>query len=208
NLPKTSFPMRGNLPNREPEIQKWWEEIDLYQKVRTKRKGRKKFILHDGPPYANGNIHIGHALNKILKDFIVRYRSLKGYDAPYVQGWNTHGLPIEHAIITKKKLKRKEMDPVEFRKMCKEYALSFVEKQKEQFKRLGIRGDWENPYLTLTPEYEAEQIRVFGEMVKKGYIYRGKKTVYWSPTSETALAEAEIEYLEKKSPSIYVAFPV
>lgn len=208
NLPKTSFPMRGNLPNREPEIQKWWEEIDLYQQLRAKRKGQKKFILHDGPPYANGNIHIGHALNKILKDFIVRYRSLKGYDAPYVPGWDTHGLPIEHAIITKKKLKRKEMDPVEFRQMCKEYALSFVEKQKEQFKRLGIRGDWENPYLTLTPEYEAEQIRVFGEMVKKGYIYRGKKTVYWSPTSETALAEAEIEYLEKKSPSIYVAFPV
>ena len=208
NLPKTSFPMRGNLPNREPEIQKWWEEIDLYQKVREKRKGRKKFILHDGPPYANGNIHIGHALNKILKDFIVRYHSLKGDDAPYVPGWDTHGLPIEHAIITKKKLKRKEMDPVAFRQMCKEYALSFVEKQKKQFQRLGIRGDWENPYLTLKPEYEAEQIRVFGEMVKKGYIYRGQKAIYWSPTSETALAEAEIEYKEKKSPSIYVAFPV
>lgn len=208
NLPKTSFPMRGNLPKREPEIQKWWQEIDLYRKLRAKRKGQKKFILHDGPPYANGDIHIGHALNKILKDFIVRYRSLKGYDAPYVPGWDTHGLPIEHAIITKKKIKRKELDPVQFRALCKEYALSFVEKQKKQFQRLGIRGDWENPYLTLHPKYEAEQIRVFGEMVKKGYIYRGLKAIYWSPTSETALAEAEIEYKEKKSPSIYVTFPV
>lgn len=208
NLPKTSFPMRGNLPNREPELQKWWEEIHLYQKIRKKRKGQKKFILHDGPPYANGNIHIGHALNKILKDFIVRYFSLKGYDAPYVPGWDTHGLPIEHAIITKKKLKRKKIDPVQFRQMCKDYALSFVEKQKKQFQRLGVRGDWDHPYLTLEPQYEAEQIRVFGEMVKKGHIYRGKKSIYWSPTSETALAEAEIEYREKKSPSIYVAFPV
>lgn len=200
--------MRGNLPNREPEMQKWWDSIHLYQQIREKRKGREKFILHDGPPYANGNIHIGHALNKILKDFIVRYRSLQGYDAPYVPGWDTHGLPIEHAIITKKKLKRKEIDPVEFRQMCKDYALSFVEKQKQQFQRLGIRGDWDHPYLTLTPEYEAEQIRVFGDMVKKGHIYRGKKAIYWSPASETALAEAEIEYKEKTSPSIYVAFPV
>lgn len=208
NLPKTSFPMRGNLPNREPELQQWWEEINLNQKIREKRKGRKKFILHDGPPYANGDIHIGHALNKILKDFIVRYRSLQGHDAPYVPGWDTHGLPIEHAITTKKKLKRKEIDPVQFRQMCEDYALSFVEKQKKQFQRLGIRGDWDHPYLTLQPEYEAEQIRVFGDMVKKGHIYRGKKTIYWSPTSETALAEAEIEYMEKKSPSIYVTFPV
>lgn len=200
--------MRGNLPNREPEIQKWWEEINLYQRLRQTRKGKRKFILHDGPPYANGNIHIGHALNKILKDFIIRYKSLDGYDAPYVPGWDTHGLPIEHAVTTKKKVKRKELDPVQFREMCKEYALSFVEKQKQQFQRLGIRGDWENPYITLQPEYEAEQIRVFGEMVKKGYIYRGKKSVYWSPTSESALAEAEIEYHEKKSPSIYVTFPV
>lgn len=208
HLPKTSFPMRGNLPNREPEIQKWWEQIDLYQQLREKRKGQEKFILHDGPPYANGDIHIGHALNKILKDFIIRYQSLRGFDAPYVPGWDTHGLPIEHAITSKKKVKRKEIDPVEFRQMCKEYALSFVEKQKKQFQRLGIRGDWDHPYITLQPEYEAEQIRLFGEMVKKGHIYRGKKTVYWSPTSETALAEAEIEYKEKRSPSIYVAFPV
>ncbi|MBN2908346.1 isoleucine--tRNA ligase [Polycladomyces sp. WAk] len=208
HLPKTDFPMRANLPNREPDWQKWWDEIDLYHKTREKRKGRPKFILHDGPPYANGDIHIGHALNKILKDIIVRFKNLQGYDAPYVPGWDTHGLPIEHAIITKKGVNRKEVDPITFRELCKEYALSFVEKQKAQFKRLGVLGDWENPYLTLKPEYEAEQVRVFGEMVRKGYIYRGLKAVYWSPSSETALAEAEIEYKDKRSPSIYVAFPV
>jgi isoleucyl-tRNA synthetase len=208
NLPKTDFPMRGNLPKREPEVQKWWEEIDIYGKVLAKRKGNPKFILHDGPPYANGDIHIGHALNKTLKDFIVRYKSLKGYFAPYVPGWDTHGLPIEHAIVSKKKVDRKSVDPVQFREMCKEYALSFVEKQKEQFKRLGVRGDWDHPYITLLPEYEAAQIRVFGKMVEKGHIYRGMKSVYWSPSSETALAEAEIEYYDKRSASIYVTFPV
>lgn len=208
HLPKTEFPMRGNLPNREPEIQKWWKELGLYQKLREKRKGKPKFILHDGPPYANGDIHIGHALNKTLKDFITRYKSLRGYDAPYVPGWDTHGLPIEHAIVSKKKIDRKSVDPVTFRELCKEYALSFVQKQSEQFQRIGILGDWENPYITLKPEFEAEQIRVFGEMVAKGHIYRGMKSIYWSPTSETALAEAEIEYQEKRSASIYVAFPV
>jgi len=208
NLPKTDFPMRGNLPKREPEIQKWWDEIDIYHQVQKRRQGRPKFVLHDGPPYANGDIHIGHALNKTLKDIIIRFKSLQGYDAPYVPGWDTHGLPIEHAIITKKGIDRKKVDPVEFREMCKEYALSFVERQKEQFKRLGVRGDWENPYLTLRPQYEAKQIRLFGEMARKGYIYRGLKSVYWSPSSETALAEAEVEYRDKRSPSIYVAFPV
>ncbi|SEN08958.1 isoleucine--tRNA ligase [Lihuaxuella thermophila] len=208
NLPKTDFPMRGNLPVKEPEMQKWWDEIDIYGQVQEKRKGRPKFILHDGPPYANGDIHIGHALNKTLKDFIVRYKSLKGFDAPYVPGWDTHGLPIEHAIVTKKKVDRKSVDPVQFREMCKEYALSFVEQHRGQFKRLGVRGDWNRPYITLEPRYEAAQIRVFGEMVKKGHIYRGMKSVYWSPSSETALAEAEIEYHDKRSPSIYVTFPV
>ncbi|PRZ16963.1 isoleucyl-tRNA synthetase [Laceyella sediminis] len=208
NLPKTEFPMRGNLPNKEPEIQKWWEEVNIYQQVLDKRKGNPSFILHDGPPYANGDIHIGHALNKALKDFIIRYKSMKGYYAPYVPGWDTHGLPIEHAVVTKKKVDRRSVDPVEFREKCKEYALSFVEKQKSQFKRLGVRGDWDNPYITLLPEYEAAQIRVFGEMVKQGHIYRGMKSIYWSPTSETALAEAEIEYHDKRSASIYVMFPV
>ncbi|WP_027414516.1 isoleucine--tRNA ligase [Aneurinibacillus terranovensis] len=208
NLPKTEFPMRGNLPKREPDIQKWWDETDIYSKVQERTKGREKFILHDGPPYANGDIHIGHALNKVLKDFIVRYKSMAGFDAPYVPGWDTHGLPIEHAIIKNEKIDRHKVGVVEFRERCKEYALTFVEKQKGQFKRLGVRGDWNDPYITLKPEYEARQIQIFGEMAKKGYIYKGLKAVYWSPSSETALAEAEIEYKDKKSASIYVAFPV
>ncbi|MFV9509967.1 isoleucine--tRNA ligase [Tepidibacillus sp. LV47] len=208
NLLKTDFPMRGNLPNKEPEIQKWWDEVDIYHKVQEKQKGKPKFILHDGPPYANGDIHIGHALNKVLKDFIVRFKTMQGYDAPYVPGWDTHGLPIEHAIIKNQKINRHEISPIEFRNMCRDYALSYVEKQKEQFKRLGVRGDFDNPYITLKPEYEARQLRVFGEMAKKGLIYKGLKPVYWSPSSESALAEAEIEYKEKKSPSIYVVFEV
>ncbi|MDR6224780.1 isoleucine--tRNA ligase [Desmospora profundinema] len=208
NLPQTDFPMRGNLPNREPEMQRWWSEERIYEKVRESRQGQPKYILHDGPPYANGDIHIGHALNKILKDFIVRFRSLQGYDAPYIPGWDTHGLPIEHAVTTKKKVDRKKMDPVQFRQHCEEYAWSFINKQREQFKRLGVRGDWENPYVTLDPKYEAQQIRVFGEMVKRGHIYRGYRSIYWSPSSESALADAEIEYQDKRSPSIYVQFPV
>lgn len=208
NLPQTDFPMRGNLPQAEPKIQAWWDEIDIYARVQAKNAGRTPFILHDGPPYANGDIHIGHALNKVLKDFIVRYKSMRGYDAPYVPGWDTHGLPIEQAIANSGKVDRKKMGVPEFREFCKEYALQWVERQKKQFQRLAIRGDWDHPYLTLQPEYEAAQIRVFGEMVRKGYIYKGLKPVYWSPSSESALAEAEIEYKEKTSPSIYVAFPV
>lgn len=207
-LPKTSFPMRGNLPNKEPERQQSWRENKIYQQVLQKRQGAPKFILHDGPPYANGDLHIGHALNKILKDFIVRYKSLAGFDAPYIPGWDTHGLPIEHAIVTKKKVDRRSVDIPTFRELCKDYALSFVERQKAQFERLGVRGDWEDPYITLKPEYEAEQIRLFGDMMEKGHIYRGKKAIYWSPSSESALAEAEIEYHDKRSASIYVAFPV
>jgi isoleucyl-tRNA synthetase len=206
-MPKTDFPMRGNLPKREPEIQKKWDEMDIYKKVQERTKGRPLFILHDGPPYANGDIHMGHALNKILKDFIVRYKSMTGYCAPYVPGWDTHGLPIEQAL-TNKGVNRKEMSIAEFRKLCEEYAYEQINNQREQFKRLGVRGDWENPYITLKPEYEAQQIKVFGEMAKKGYIYKGLKPVYWSPSSESALAEAEIEYKDKRSPSIYVAFSV
>ncbi|MGD9677891.1 MAG: isoleucine--tRNA ligase [Vulcanibacillus sp.] len=200
--------MRGNLPNKEPEIQKWWEEINIYQIVQQKQKGKPKFILHDGPPYANGDIHIGHALNKILKDFIVRFKTMQGFDAPYVPGWDTHGLPIEHAVLKSGKIDRKNIDPIEFRNLCRDYALKYVEKQKGQFKRLGVRGDFENSYITLNPNYEAKQIKVFGEMAKKGLIYKGLKPVYWSPSSESALAEAEIEYMEKRSASIYVAFEV
>ncbi len=208
NLPKTEFPMRGNLPSMEPDMQAWWDEIDIYSLVQENQKGKKQFILHDGPPYANGDIHIGHALNKILKDFIVRFKTMQGYDSPYVPGWDTHGLPIEHAVVQSNKIDRRNIDPIEFRNFCKEYALSYVDKQRVQFKQLGVRGDFANPYITLKPEYEAEQLKVFGDMAKKGLIYKGFKPVYWSPSSESALAEAEIEYLEKTSASIYVAFTV
>lgn len=204
---KTKFPMRGNLTKKEPEIQKKWDEMRIYEKVQERTKGRPKFILHDGPPYANGSLHMGHALNKVLKDFIVRSRSMLGYDAPYVPGWDTHGLPIEQEL-TKKGYNRKEMTAVEFRKLCEQYAHEQIEIQRKGFKRLGVRGDWENPYLTLDPKFEAEQIRVFGKMAKRGLIYKGLKPVYWSPSSESALAEAEIEYKDVRSPSIYVAFPV
>jgi isoleucyl-tRNA synthetase len=203
----TEFPMRGNLPQREPDIQAKWEEMNIYQKVQERTKGRPMFVLHDGPPYANGDIHMGHALNKILKDFIVRFKSMSGFQAPYVPGWDTHGLPIEQAL-TNKGVKRKEMTVAEFRELCTKYALEQIDNQRTQFKRLGVRGDWENPYITLKPEYEAQQIKVFGEMAKKGYIYKGLKPVYWSPSSESALAEAEIEYQDKRSASIYVAFNV
>lgn len=208
NLLQTDFPMRGNLPQAEPGMQQHWEEIDIYSKVQESRKGKPKFILHDGPPYANGDIHIGHALNKVLKDIIVRFKTMQGYDAPYVPGWDTHGLPIEQAVANNDKIDRKKMSVHEFREYCKDYALQSVERQKAQFKRLGVRGDWNNPYITLQPKYEAQQIRVFGEMVNKGYIYKGLKPVYWSPSSESALAEAEIEYQDKTSTSVYVAFQV
>lgn len=207
-MPKTEFPMRGNLPNKEPEIQEEWAEKDIYQMVLERTKGRPTFILHDGPPYANGDIHMGHALNKILKDFIVRFKSMNGFHAPYVPGWDTHGLPIETALTKNKKVKRKEMSTAEFRKLCEEYAWKQIEGQRNQFKRLGVRADWDNPYVTLKPEYEAQQILVFGEMAKRGYIYKGLKPVNWSPSSESALAEAEIEYKDKRSASIYVSFKV
>lgn len=208
HLLQTDFPMRGNLPNAEPAMQAHWDETDVYEKLRQARAGKPKFVLHDGPPYANGDIHIGHALNKVLKDIVVRFKSMQGFDAPYVPGWDTHGLPIEQAIANSGRADRKKMSTLEFRKLCAEYAWEWVEKQKKQFKRLGVRGDWNDPYVTLQPKYEAQQIRLFGKMVNKGYIYKGLKPVYWSPSSESALAEAEIEYREKTSPSIYVAFDI
>lgn len=207
-MPKTKFPMRGNLPNKEPLRQEKWEEMNLYEKDLERTKGRPLFVLHDGPPYANGDLHIGHALNQILKDFITRYKSMAGYHAPYVPGWDTHGLPIETALTKKKKINRKELSIAEFRKMCADYAMDQIDRQRKQFKALGTRGDWDNPYITLTNDYEAAQIKVFGEMAKKGYIYKGLRPVYWSPSSESALAEAEIEYQDKRSPSIYVSFEV
>ena len=204
-MPKTKFPMRGNLPNKEPEFLKRWEEMDLYRKVLEKNAGKPSYVLHDGPPYANGNIHNGHAFNKILKDFIVKYKNMNGFVSNYVPGWDTHGLPIEQVLVNNG-VDRKSMPATKFRNKCKDYALKQVDKQRADFKKLGVIGDWENPYLTLDPKFEAEQIRVFGKMVDKGYIYKGLKPIYWSPSSESALAEAEIEYRDHTSPSIYVGF--
>ncbi len=208
NLPRTDFPMRANLPQREPEIQESWESTDLYGRLRKERLGKPKFILHDGPPYANGHIHIGTAMNKILKDFVVRFATMRGYDAPYVPGWDTHGLPIEHRALTELKIDRRKISPADLRDHCADFARKYIKVMTGQFKRLGVLGDWENPYITLDPRYEARQIEVFGEMVRNGHIYKGLKPVYWCASCETALAEAEIEYREKTSPSIYVTFPV
>lgn len=208
NLPQTEFPMRANLPEREPETLRFWEEKEVYRQVQDKNKGKEKFILHDGPPYANGDIHLGHTLNKVLKDIIVKFKSMDGFDAPYVHGWDTHGLPIEQRAIKELGINRHEVGPVEFRKKCKEYALKYVDIQKGEMQRLGVRGDWDNSYLTLLPHFEAKQIEVFGEMAKRGYIYKGLKPVYWCAHCETALAEAEVEYGDKKSASIYVKFAV
>ena len=206
HLPETEFPMRGNLPKREPEFIKFWEDNKIYEKRLAKNKGKKSFILHDGPPYANGKLHIGHALNKTLKDIVMKYKTMQGHYTPYIPGWDTHGLPIEHAVIKNTGLNRHEMSPLDLRNQCREYALNCVEEQKKDFIRFGVLGEWDRPYLTLRPEFEVKQIGVFGEMAKRGYIYKGLKTVYWCTHCETALAEAEIEYAEKKSFSIYVKF--
>ena len=208
NLPQTSFSMRANLPQREPETIKYWNVIDLYTKMVDVRADGEKFTFHDGPPFSNGNIHMGHALNKILKDFINKYKAMSGYKISYVPGWDNHGMPIESAIIKKNKLDRKKMSISEFRSACEAFAQGFVDKQADQFKRLGLVADWEHPYLTMSPDFEAAEVRVFGEMFKKGYIYKGLKPVYWCPKDETALAEAEIEYQTDKCTSIYVKFKV
>lgn len=206
-MPETSFQMRGNLPENEKLQREKWEEMDLYNKVREKNKGKTPFILHDGPPYANGNIHIGHAMNKILKDFVNRYKMMSGYDMIYIPGWDTHGLPIEQAV-TNSGVDRKSMSKADFRALCEKYAYEQIEKQMQGFKELNVLADWEHPYITLQKEMEARQIEVFAEMAKKGLIFKGLKPVYWSPSSESALAEAEIEYHDRKDSSIYVAFPV
>lgn len=206
-MPETSFQMRGNLPENEKLQREKWEEMDLYNKVREKNKGKTPFILHDGPPYANGNIHIGHAMNKILKDFVNRYKMMSGYDMIYIPGWDTHGLPIEQAV-TNSGVDRKSMGKAEFRALCEKYAYEQIEKQMSGFKELNVLADWDHPYITLQKEMEARQIEVFAEMAKKGLIFKGLKPVYWSPSSESALAEAEIEYHDRKDSSIFVAFPV
>lgn len=210
NLPKTDFPMRGNLPEREPKFQRYWQEIHLYQKTLQKEAPKGLFILHDGPPYANGDIHLGHAVNKSLKDFIVRFRTMQGYRVPYIPGWDCHGMPIEVQVTKEFHRHHKSPNKQELRHRCREYANHYINVQREQFKRLGVTGDWDHPYITMSNEFEAKIIQVFGEIVQKGYIYRGLRPILWCPTDRTALAEntAEIEYQEKRSPSIYVRFPL
>ncbi len=206
HLPQTDFPMRAGLPKREPEMLAGFE--GLYHQMVARNQGKPKFVLHDGPPYANGNIHIGTAMNKVLKDMIVKMRNMTGFQAPYVPGWDTHGLPIESAVLKDKSVKREEMTVAEFRTKCREYAEGYIAKMTEQFKRLGVLGEWEDPYITLLPEFEARQIEVFGKMAEKGLIYKGLKPVYWCPADQTALAEAEIEYADDPCTTIFVKFPV
>ena len=206
NLPKTPFPMKANLPGREPLFLKEWSDKDIYGSIRQKQNGKHKYILHDGPPYANGNIHIGHALNKTLKDIIVKYKTMVGYDSAYVPGWDCHGLPIEHQLLKELGINKTQIEQEEFRKKAHAYALKYVALQKEEFKRLGVFGDWQNPYLTLSHDYEESIINSFNELVKKGYIYRGLKPVNWCFSCETALAEAEVEYENHTSESIFVKF--
>ncbi|WP_448376779.1 isoleucine--tRNA ligase [Fervidobacterium sp.] len=206
NLPQTNFQMKANLVKKEPEMLKFWEEKEIYKKTLETRENAPTYLLHDGPPYANGDIHLGTAMNKILKDFVTRYKTMRGYRVPYVPGWDTHGLPIEHRVTTTLGEEAKNKSAVEIRKLCKEFALKFVDIQREEFKRLGVKGDWENPYITLAPEYEYHILDVFKTLVENGNVYRGNKPVYWCPTCKTALAEAEIEYHDHESPSIYVKF--
>ena len=208
NLPKTDFSMKADLPKREPLFLKKWQDMDIYGQLRKKSKGKEKYILHDGPPYANGNIHIGHALNKTLKDIIVKYKTMRGFDSAFVPGWDCHGLPVEHQLFKELRITKYQIGQVEFRKKAYNYALKYVAIQKDEFKRLGVFADWDNPYLTLGQEYEEEIVSSFSALVKKGYIYRGLKPVNWCYTCETALAEAEVEYEDRSSPSIYVKFKI
>ena len=208
NLPKTDFPMRAGLPKREPEMLKRWEEEHLYEEMLKKNEGKPRFSLHDGPPFSNGNIHMGHALNKSIKDFIVRSYAMRGYYTPYIPGWDNHGMPIESAIIKEQKLNHKAMSVADFRSACEAYALKYVGIQREGFRRLGVVGDWEHPYLTMDKGFEADEIRIFGRMYRNGHIYKGLKPVYWCPKDETALAEAEIEYQDDPCTTVYVRFPM
>ena len=208
NLPKTDFPMRAGLPKREPEMLKRWQEQDVYHEMLKKNEGKPRFNLHDGPPFSNGALHMGHALNKAIKDFITRSYAMRGYYTPYIPGWDNHGMPIESAIIKEQKLNRKAMSVPEFRSACHDYARHYMDVQSEGFQRMGVLGDWEHPYATMDPGFEAEEVKVFGEMYKKGYIYKGLKPVYWCPHDETALAEAEIEYQDDPCTTVYVKFPM
>src|SRR5437016_4794246 len=193
-LPKTDFPMRGGLPTLEPTLVARWQQMGLYEKLRAAAKGREKFILHDGPPYSNGDLHLGHALNKILKDLVVKTKCMEGYHTPYVPGWDNHGLPIEKQVADNFRKAGKSADRLELRHACREYAQKWVDVQREQFKRFGIHGDWDRPYLTMSHEYEAAIVRAFADLANRGFVYRGLKPVHWCPTDQTALADAELEY--------------
>ena len=206
NMNKSGFPMRGGLPMREPDMLKNWQTLDLYNELLKKNEGKPLFALHDGPPFSNGALHMGHALNKCIKDFMIRSAAMRGYYTPYIPGWDNHGMPIESAIIKKNKLNHKTMPVTEFRSACEEFAENFIQRQMAGFRRLGVLGDWEHPYRTMDRHFEAEEVKVFGEMFRKGYIYKGLKPVYWCPKDETALAEAEIEYQDDPCTSIYVKF--
>ncbi|MCI0468828.1 MAG: class I tRNA ligase family protein, partial [Nitrospirae bacterium] len=208
NLPQTDFPMKANLNQREPEILRFWSEKGIYRRLQDKNSGKMSYILHDGPPYANGNIHIGHSLNKILKDIIVKYKSMLGYYSPYVPGWDCHGLPIELQVDKNLGDKKKEIAVLQKRLLCREYAAKYVAIQRDEFKRLGVFGDWDSPYLTISYDYEASIVREFFRFVRNGSVYKGKKPVHWCPSCVTALAEAEVEYDDKESPSIFVRFQV
>src|SRR5713101_7565239 len=208
NLPQTKFAQKANLPQSEPARLKKWAEQDLYQQIRARRAGAEKFILHDGPPYANADIHLGTALNKILKDFIVKSRTMLGYDAPYVPGYDCHGLPIELYVDRKLGAKKANMPPLSIRRACREFAANALKRQTRDFQRLGILGEWDSPYLTMSNHYEAETARLFGRFVERGYVYKGARPVYWCIHDQTALAEAEVEYHQHTSPSVYVKFPL
>ena len=208
NMPKSGFPMRAGLPKREPDMLKHWEEIDLYNELLKKNEGKPLFSLHDGPPFSNGALHMGHALNKSLKDFITRMYAMRGCYTPYIPGWDNHGMPIESAIIKQNKLNHKAMSVADFRTACHEFADHYIDVQREGFKRMGVVGDWEHPYKTMDPGFEAQEVRVFGKMYQNGHIYKGLKPVYWCPHDETALAEAEIEYKDDPCTTVYVKFPM
>src|SRR5205814_1798230 len=204
NLPRTDFPRKANLAQREPELLKKWEETRIYQQIQKARENSELFVLHDGPPFANGDVHMGTALNKILKDFVVRSQTMLGKRAPYVPGWDCHGLPIEYKVVKESR----ELSPLEVRKRCEAFARKFIDIQREQFKRLGVFGDWEHPYLTMDPKYEAEILRAFAVFVEEGLVYEAQKPVFWSTGAQTALAEAEVEYQERDDTAVYVRFPI
>src|ERR1700758_3731651 len=204
NLPRTDFPMKANLAAREPEMLRSWQEMRLYEEIQKSRQGRELFVLHDGPPFANGDVHMGTALNKILKDFVVKSQTMLGKRAPYVPGWDCHGLPIEYKVVRESRA----LSPLEIRKKSEAFARKYIDIQREQFKRLGVFGDWDHPYLTMDPKYEAEILRAFAVFVEEGLVYQSKKPVFWSTGAQTALAEAEVEYQERDDTAVYVRFPL